>query len=167
MRGRIRFGGLAALAAVLVIAAIPAVGYSAGGKKHETPAETVAHELLGKLPLPMGAVEVSSSPSPNLSHPAESVGCQPLVDVYRFWYVSGEPRAVIAWIQARAPAGDSHGESSGPGGTVIFGTSSFGPDAKLVFGATLVKGGRTALRADAEVVPQGALCKKHGSPNTK
>jgi hypothetical protein len=138
----------------------------------QRPAEEVAQKILGELPLPQRAVEVGSVPWPSLSRPPWSTGCWPLVDVHRFWYVPGAPRAVIAWIQARAPRGNSSGETLGVD-PVINGTSYFGPsdgvqNATLLFEATVVNEERTALRADAEVIPAGARCAPHrGEPPTR
>lgn len=73
----------------------------AGATPPENPFEVAAWKLLGKLPVPEGAVEVP--PVPRLG-PAPLPGCGILTSVDRFWHVPGEPGAVVAWISAQVRA---------------------------------------------------------------
>lgn len=87
------------------------------------------------------------------------------METYRFWYVPGEPSTVIVRIGAHARAGDIQGESFDPRGGYVWANSNFPVKDRdvvrfeqLAFGAAVLKAGRAALRADAEVVPAGAKC---------
>jgi hypothetical protein len=131
---------------------------------------TLAQELLAKLALPEGAVEVA--PLPGFGPTDDGLGANPdAVDVSRFWHVPGEPSAVIAAIQAAieshprsAIRSSEHGVSTGPGGPESwFASFSFtvrepevAEGEELGFVAIAAEGGGTALRAVAQIIPAGA-----------
>jgi hypothetical protein len=135
-------------------------------KPRQITAEDVARELLGRLPLPDGAVEIA--PVPTLNR-AREPRCEPLLDLDRFWHVPGKPRAAVVWIKTHAPAGakaTASGESTGPGGVKTW-NGGFSFTAKepaviksedLVFDSVPAEGGGATLRADAQVVSRPARC---------
>lgn len=132
--------------------------------KKQTPAtvaEAEAQKLLGELALPEGAARVDSEQG--LVGPESRPATTQLADADRHWHVPGEPRTVIAWIEAHVPPGarlSEHGEASGPGGVAKwFGAFSFPGDEpeaisseELTFEAIPAEGGGTALRADGQVI---------------
>jgi hypothetical protein len=132
-------------------------------------AQTLAGTLIGEVPLPAGAAEVSSDPESSRTHPWLDVTEVPLstllVDVGRFWRVPGDPKSVMDWIAAHPPPGftKSGKETGSANGTMRFwgvhlAASIPGPISRriaqeeLTIGATAADGGGTALRADAQVV---------------
>ncbi len=167
--------------ALVVAAGVPAAALSrtapratAGSRptvaSNRALAQSLAGTLIGEVPLPAGATEVSSDPEPSSSNPwlgsSEDVPLSPLVvDVVRFWRVPGDPKSVMDRIAAHPPSGFTRsGNESGSGGGgvrlwgVHFGASIPGPISRriaqeeLTIATTAADGGGTALRADAQVV---------------
>ena len=122
---------------------------------HKAAAEAVARELLGELLLPEGAVQVASEPV--LEGGVPRPGSPELVEADRYWHTRGEPGALVAWIEAHAPAGayvGGRGWESGQGDVKSLTSVSFSvnePDVisseQVQFEATAAEGGGTALRA--------------------
>jgi hypothetical protein len=161
------------LLAVLTVAAcaIGAVAYAqpnqpvpARAERNFRAARRDAGRLLSKLVLPSGATGVATDPSASkeLGSAGATTGSQALIDLHRFWRVSGEqPAAVLSWFQSHTPAGSSltaSGAASGPGYVVNALDFSF-PNVSgviasrdLVVSVTAARGGGTAIRADAEDV---------------
>lgn len=139
----------------------------AGATPPENPFEVAAWKLLGKLPVPEGAVEVP--PVPRLG-PAPLPGCGILTSVDRFWHVPGEPGAVVAWISAQVRGGppspgifEPIGEGGDPGGVrrwsaefswKVTEVTKFGRIAQELLGvdAMVAEGGGTALRGEAIIL---------------
>lgn len=129
-------------------------------------AQTLAGTLIGEVPLPAGAAEVSSDPEARGTNPWLGVSdvplSTPLVDVDRFWRAPGDPKSVMDWISAHPPSGfaQSGKETGSADGTMRFWGVHFAAppiagriaSEELTVGATAATGGGTALRADAQVV---------------
>jgi hypothetical protein len=170
---RLRLGLFLAVLAVAAVAAgavanaqpnRPNQPVPARAEKNFRAARRDARKLLAKLVLPAGATVTARDPSPD--NVLNSAGLTPasaaLIDVHRFWLVSGEqPAAVLAWFQNHSPAGSSlttTGTSGGPG----YNISALGYSYRdisgvidsrgLVVSITAARGGGTAIRADAQDV---------------
>ncbi len=142
-------------------------------------ARAAAARILGQVPLPPGATEVSTDPSSStwLSSPVSGAPATPdLVDFHRFWRVPGDPDAVFRWLEAHPPPGATvslTGTGGDRGKTVTWSVGFRYPAAPgriseegLGVAVTAADGGGTAMRADAfaiwliprpaaEVVPRG------------
>ena len=166
--------------ALVVAAGVPAAALSrtapratAGSRpttaSNRALAQTLAGTLIGEVPLPAGAAEVSSDPEASRTQPWLGVTEVPLstllADVGRFWRVPGDPKRVMDWIAAHPPPGfrKSGKETGSADGRmrfwgVHFSASIPGPISRriaseeLTIGATAAEGRGTALRADAQVV---------------
>jgi hypothetical protein len=172
---RLRLGPFPAVLAVAAVAAgavtvadaqpnQPNQPVPARAEKNFRAARRDARKLLAKLVLPAGATVTARDPS--VLRVLNSGGLTPassaLIDLHRFWLVSGEqPAAVSAWFQKHAPAGSSlttTGTAGGPGYNISALGYSF-PDISgvidsrgLVVSITAARGGGTAIRADAQDV---------------
>lgn len=164
---------MGALAAVTAGCAVrgpagPAIGASVGGPVYNLPAASAeAGRLLGLVRLPPGArlsVREPAGAGAALSSYAVNVPVVPhLVDRHEFFVAAGTPASVIGWLQRHRPAGssqdDSGGGSAGEQWTSFAFTSVHGfavwPD--LVVNAVPVRGGRVAVRVDAQVAPRPRL----------
>lgn len=122
-----------------------------------------ARHLLSSVRLPAGATLSRGDPSVGrrLGQANEAPASTALVDRHRFWRVSGDPAAVIAWLQAHPPARSQlTGTSSSRGrGYEIEGLAFSVPSVPnvillrtLVFSVTAARHGGSAVRADAEIV---------------
>lgn len=137
----------------------------------------IANEILAELPLPEGAVQVSS-PSrlgrfgDQLVPARVGVPCSPEVAQDDYWRVPGTAREVIRWIQDH-PLTGAHRTGSGEGGggdgrepewdgylSVAVKKPGVVQREELLFAAIEAKGG-TALRGEAVVVPAHAACHEY------
>jgi hypothetical protein len=160
MRSRLALAlATAALAAVLV-AVVPG---AAGAATRAAVARKAANDFLAALQLPAGATPSDSVPSGTgltlqapVLHPTSSQS----VDVHRFWVVPGDPRSVLAYVEAHAPAGagmSSNGSNTLAGHRSFFASFQLPATSVLASRTLLVTvsradGGKTGLRADAQVV---------------
>ena len=164
-------GGLAAITAGCAARAPragSAVSASAGGPVYNLPAARAeVRRLLGLVRLPPGVRPSAGEPAgagAALSSYAVSVPVVPhLVDRHEFFVAPGTPASVIGWMQRHRPAGSSQDDSGGgsPGEqwtsfafTAVHGFAAW-PD--LVVNAVLARGGRVAVRVDAQVSPRPRL----------
>ncbi len=159
----------AAVAVAVAVVAVVALGHrQPGGQRGSTAAPTrsqlreAAHELLGQVTLPRGAV-VSALVPGELRSAREELPIPNRVDVYRVWRLPESPGRVIAFIVAHRPPGSSAGigmanGSGGPGGQITFqetiviglaGTPA-GIWRQLALDAISLRGGGTALRVDSQ-----------------
>ena len=130
-------------------------------------ARAEARHLLGLIRLPPGArrsVREPAGAGAALSSYSVNVPVVPhLVDRHEFFAMRGTPAWVIGWVQRHRPAssrqGDSGAGSAGEQWTSFDFTSASGfagwPD--LVVNAVPIRGGRAAVRVDAQVAPQPQL----------
>jgi hypothetical protein len=145
-----------------------AIGASGGGSVYNLrAARTEARHLLGLVRLPPGARQSVREPAgagAALSSYSVNVPVVPhMVDRHEFFAAPGTPAWVIGWVQRHRAAGSSQGDSgAGPAGeqwtsfdfTSIRGFAGW-PD--LVVNAVPARGGRVAVRVDAQVAPQPRL----------
>jgi hypothetical protein len=149
-------------------AAGPAISASVGGPVYNLPAaHAEAGHLLGLVRLPPGArlsVREPVGAGAALSSYAVNVPAVPhLVDRHEFFVAAGTPASVIGWMERHRPAGssqdDSGAGSAGEQWTSFAFTSVHGfaawPD--LVINAVRARGGRVAVRVDAQVAPRPQL----------
>jgi hypothetical protein len=177
------------IVAILGIGAVPALTYATVGERYgscakterfgtcgtPTPqelakAEADAQRFLRLVVPPEEAVEIGHEAGRH--HGPKIVGCNPLVFASRQWHVSGEPKAVMEWVEGHAPARAhvfAHGEGGGNGSMsmgVLYMVSSHQPavvqSVYLDVGVTVREGDPTTLSAVVQVVPKGATCKHHG-----
>jgi hypothetical protein len=141
-------------------------GEGAAEAPNRVAAETDARNLLARLVLPPGSSYSATQPpgsSPHLSQPFQVPGTPKLIDRPAWWSVPGSPQAVLESIKQQPPRG-SHlfGESSDiqlgvgelshslqfswPSVTGVLSSRS------LLLTLVAESGGRTGLRADAQVV---------------
>jgi hypothetical protein len=147
----------------------PTVGTSAGGSVYNVrAARAEARHLLGLVRLPPGARQSAREPAGAgvaLSSYSVNVPVVPhLVDRHEFFVVPGTPGAVIGWAQLHRPPGSRQGDS-GAGGAAGEQWTSFDftsirgfagwPD--VVVNAVRLRGGRVAIRVDAQVAPRPRL----------
>ena len=182
---------LGLIAAILGIGAVPALTYAtvgerygscatktelSGGCEMPTPqelakAEADAQRFLALVVPPEEAVEIGHEVG-RRHGAAQIVGCKPLVFADRQWHVSGEPKAVMEWVEGHAPARAhpfAHGEGGGVGrmglGVLYIVSSHQLAVVQIVYlavGVTVREGAPTTLSAEVQVVPKGATCKHHG-----
>ena len=157
----------------------PTIGASVGGSVYNLrAARAEARHLLGLVRLPPGARPSARKPAgadAALSSYSVSVPVVPhLVDRHEFFVVPGTPASVIGWMQRHRPAGsrqdDSGAGSAGEQWTSFAFTSIHGfagwPD--LVVNAVPARGGRVAVRVDAQVAPQPRLpCNGRGAGDVR
>jgi len=178
LRGRRQFAlawlAMGALAAVTAGCAArgPAtgttIGASVGGRVYNlAAARAEAGHLLGLVRLPPGARLSAREPAGGgaaLASYAVNVPVVPyLVDRHQFLVAPGTPASVIGWMERHPPAGSSQGDSgaglAGEQWTSFAFTSVHGfagwPD--LVVNAIQERGGRAAVRVDAQVAPRPRL----------
>jgi len=157
----------------LVAVIVPAVALGVGGaaavsaaspaqvsRANRQAAVTAADELLGELVLPAGSAEVQAEPAGDahlLLHPDVFSFFAAAVDRHQFWTTTASPSAVVASIEAHAPAGARQMASGYSGATEFVsyslpavGGAALGPRS---LGVTAVKltSGSTGVRADATV----------------
>lgn len=160
---RARIVTLAALLALGAAGAALASGWNwhvpSRAKSNLAAARRDAHALIGKLVLPAGAVPVSRNPSDNawLNHPQMAQDTPALVDVHRFYRVTGErPDTVARWFQSHVPAGSSLDGTVGGSGDYSGYSYAFPSETgvleyrQLSVAIVPARGGGTAVRVDAE-----------------
>jgi hypothetical protein len=142
-------------------AAAPSTTSGANANKAAARSESAA--LLARLTLPAGAQSSATEPSGDgaaLANPAERPATPNLVDDHGWWIVPGGPNAVLAFIAQHPPSGsklDQAGSSNIAPGYRDVGYSwparaGVLSTRELVVEVVALKGGSTALRADALVV---------------
>jgi hypothetical protein len=155
-----------AILAVLIVTASVTSAWSAPKAASNSPAQ----EMLDAVVVPAGAQQVSTLPGGVFSQPFEQPGCSPLIDNAREWELGGEPQNVAAFLVAHPPPGipnTSRGWAGNGGVTTSYDVADTpsGPDwtsnDQLAFTIAALGDGRTGIRADAEVVPAGAICMHH------
>ena len=122
--------------------------------------------LLGRLALPPGATKLPAEPSGDggvLARPASGPpAASPIIDRHRWWTMPGHQGAVTAFIRAHAPRGGkllvSGAGVQGPGVPAGHVLAYQWPAVRgvlwsreLVIAVVDVSGGRTGIRADAQV----------------
>ena len=138
-----------------------------------TPEGRVAQVLAAAM-TPGSATEVRSLPGEAFSRPFQGVACEPLVNKTRRWVVEGDPATVVSFLVSHAPAWIPNvgtGESRSAGATyygVLDEVQAVGwdPSTQLVFSVGALGDGETGIRADAEVVPPGAVCVRSATART-
>ena len=127
--------------------------------------EVEAARLLTLLSLPPGAVYSATQPAgsnPRLAGPVSSPGALALIDTPAWWLAPGSPDSVLAWLESHPPEGSTlnmrssslvHGavESQSVTFTLAPVPGAFEWRGLLVTVAP-EPGGRTGVRADAQVV---------------
>jgi hypothetical protein len=121
-----------------------------------------------------GSAQVFLLPGAVFAQPSQKPACAPLVDQTRYWMVPGDPQDIAAFLQAHAPPGipnSGAGQLSTTGGqTISYDVidaergNSGGSPAELDFTVAALGAGRAGIRADAEVVGDGATCSYSGGP---
>jgi hypothetical protein len=157
-------GATLVLAAGAGIALAPSPAAGAGG---------LPGQMLDAAVVPPGAEQVATLPGSVFAQPAEEPACSPLTDKARYWVVPGDPADAAAFLKAHAPSwlpNDGTGWLGTTGGETISYEvmdtprgKSFGAPAGLDFTIAAISGGMTGIRADAEVVPPGAVCTSAGA----
>jgi hypothetical protein len=141
-------------------------GEGAAEAPNRVAAETDARNLLARLALPAGSSYSATQPpgsSPHLSQPFQVPGTPKLIDRPAWWLVPGSPQEVVELIKRQPPRG-SHlfGESS----DIELGVGEVSHSIEftwlsvpgvlssraLLLTVVAESGGRTGLRADAQVV---------------
>lgn len=140
---------------------------SVSGSVYNLPtARAEAGHLLGLVRLPPRAKPSAREPAgagAALSSYSPSVpGVSRLVDQHEFFVAPGTPASVIGWMERHRPAGSSEsgaGVSTGEQWTSFaFGSiHGFATWPELVVNAVLARGGRVAVRVDAQVAPRPRL----------
>ena len=178
-------GWLAVAGAVTILAgcgtlhagqqAVPTVDTAAHGTPQQRAASDAADMLAAFIP-PSHAVRTARLPVSWLAQPPSQPGSPDVVIRTSWWRVTGQPQAVLAWIQAHKPAGFSAGGggSTGvappgshptfpPGPLRVSGRMWFAdfslPDIpgvllnrELIAAVAADGPGQTAIRVDAEVL---------------
>jgi hypothetical protein len=130
--------------------------------------------MLASVVVPPGAHRATAGQAPALEHPATWSACTPLIDQVRFWIVP-EPAAQVQQFLQSHPSGpmtvDGHGFNSTAGGVTGYMVTDAvsGPHSQtdqLVFAVGVLSADTAAIRADAEVIPPGAICKSGSATTT-
>ena len=155
-----------AVAGSLVLAGL-GVAFTAGPYLH-------AERMLDAAVVPPGSVPVFFLPGAVFAQPSQAPACTRLIDKARYWMVPGDPRDIAAFLRAHAPPGipnSGAGRLSMAGGqTISYDVidaergNSGGSPAELDFSVAALGAGIAGIRADAEVVPGGAMCACFGGP---
>jgi hypothetical protein len=113
-------------------------------------------------------------PGKEFDQPWEKQVCSSLVDVSRLWDVPGDPVAVLAYLHAHPPNWIPYsGSGSQTGRPVLYfltgypagpGWSSQASAYELDLTVASTGSGLTGIRADGQVVPPGASCRRSGGP---
>lgn len=159
MRRSLLIGALLAVGGVTAAVAAPhtqSANRAAAGRE--------ASALLARLVLPPGATPSPGEPSGDgglLAKPAMATGWRKVADRHAWWTVPGDPAAVLAFIDRHPPAGSrwSGSVSGGASGTPTLQAVTFAWPTKgaelgqrqLAVGVVALSGGRTGVRADAQV----------------
>ena len=133
-----------------------------------------AERMLDAAILPPGSVQVFFLPGGVFAQPSQEPACVPLIDQTRYWMVPGDPQDIAAFLRAHAPPeipGHGAGQLSTAGGqTISYDVidaepgNSGGSPAELDFTVAALGAGTAGIRADAEVVADGATCFYSGEP---
>jgi hypothetical protein len=156
-----------AVAGALALAGVAWAAGAAGPYLH-------AERMLDAAIVPPGSVQVFSLPGGVFAQPSQQPGCTPLIDQARYWMVPGDPQGIASFLQAHAPPGIPN-KSVGWSGTGGGQTASYdvldaergnsgGSPAELDFTVAALGAGMAGIRADAEVVADGATCSYSGGP---
>ncbi|MGH3626206.1 MAG: hypothetical protein ACRDRL_01995, partial [Sciscionella sp.] len=124
-------------------------------------AESEAQHLLGQVRLPPDAKRSAHQPAgtaPRLSSYSVSVPVVPhLVDRHEFYVASGTPASVIGWAQNHRPLGsrqDDNGDADQGAHWTSFSfpaIKGFASSPDLLLDAVPMRGGKVAIRVDAQV----------------
>lgn len=161
MRRSLAIGALLAMGCVTAAVAAPDTQSA-----NRAAAKRDASALLARLVLPSGATPSPGEPAGDgglLAKPAMATGWRKVADRHAWWTVPGDPSAVLAFIDKHAPAGSrwsgAGSFSDGASGTptlqaVTFAWPTQGGELgqrQLAVGVVALSGGRTGVRADAQV----------------
>jgi len=156
-----------AVAGALILAGVAWAAGAAGPYLH-------AERMLDAAIVPPGSVQVFFLPGGVFAQPSPEPGCTPLIDQTRYWMVPGDPQDIASFLRAHAPPGIPNNGTgwSGTGGgqTISYDVldtergNSGGSPADLDFTVAALGAGITGIRADAEVVADGATCSYSGEP---
>jgi hypothetical protein len=152
-----------ALGALAAGAWAAAPSTTSGANANKAAARSDAAALLARLTLPAGAQSSATEPRGDggaLASPGERPATPNLVDDHVWWLVPGSSKAVLSFIEKHTPAGsklDETGSSNIAPGYRLVGYSwparaGVLSSRELVVEVVSLKGGSTALRADALVV---------------
>ena len=156
-----------AVAGALVLAGVAWAARAAGPYPH-------AERMLDAAIVPPGSVQVFFLPGDIFAQPSQEPGCTPLIDQTRYWMVPGDPQDITSFLRAHAPPGIPNNGAgwlgTGGGQTISYDVldtergDSGGSPADLDFTVAALGAGITGIRADAEVVANGATCSYSGGP---
>jgi hypothetical protein len=131
-----------------------------------------AERMLDAAIVPPGSVQVPFLPGGVFAQPSQEPACTPLTDQTRYWIAPGDPQDIASFLRAHAPPGipnNGAGQLSTAGGqTISYDVidaergNSVGSPAELDFTVTALGAGMAGIRADAEVVADGATCSYSG-----
>jgi hypothetical protein len=131
-------------------------------------ADGPGERMLDAAMVPRGSVQTSSLPGPLFAQPSLEPACRPLTDEVRYWAVPGRPGKVAAFLRVHAPSWlpvDGTGSLITADGKVLsYDVTDAASDqnvrapAELDFTVAALPDGMTGIRADAELVPAGAVC---------
>lgn len=130
-------------------------------------AATEADCFLAGIVVPASAHRVTTKSLPGLTTAPVEPACTPLVDESWLWTVAGTASDVQSFLRAHPAAGMTvSGYSTIRPGSVSFvseyPTGSARQDNELVLSVLAASEGTVDVRADAEVVPAGAVCSSSG-----
>ena len=155
-----------AVAGSLVLAGVAWAAGAAGPYLH-------AERMLDAAVVPPGSVQVFFLPGAVFAQPSQEPACAPRVDQARYWMVPGDPRDIAAFLRAHPPPGipnSGAGQLTTGGRTISYDVidaepgGGGGSPAELDLTVAGIGGGIAGIRADAEVVPEGATCTYSGGP---
>ncbi len=150
--------------ALVLVSAVALADSDGSAASNEAAAHSDATELLSKLVLPPGAKQSSTEPAGDhsaLAGPSSFPATGNLVDLHRWWLVTGSPHSAIAYIRAHGPRGSNLNETStSSGDSATFVAVGYGwpsdlrvlASRELLIGAVQLPGGVTGLRVDAQDV---------------
>jgi hypothetical protein len=156
-----------AVAGSLVLAGVAWAAGAAGPYLH-------AERMLDAAIVPPGSVQVFSLPGGVFAQPSQQPACTPLIDQTRYWMVPGDPQHIASFLREHPPPGipnNGAGWLSTAGGqTISYDVTdaergnNAGSPAELDFTVAALGAGMAGIRADAEVVADGATCSYSGGP---
>jgi hypothetical protein len=156
-----------AVAGSLVLAGVAWAAGAAGPYLH-------AERMLDAAIVPPGSVQIFSLPGGVFAQPSQQPACTPMIDQTRYWMVPGDPQHIASFLREHPPPGipnSGAGRLSTAEGQTISNDvtdaergNSSGSPAELDFTVAALGTGMAGIRADAEVVADGATCSYSGGP---
>lgn len=150
---------LAVLALLAAVAGATAATPQQTTRRDHAAAQGAATRILNELVLPAGSTPTASNPGgEQLRAPVARPLERAQVDDHRFWTTTASMKAVLRSIQAHLPSGTDH-NGEGTASSFMFAQYELPPSAdrrlsqkQLVVYVESLSNGRTAVRADAQVV---------------